>query len=337
MSSEPLTDIEQSMESTQLFFDGLGSAQALQLYMIGLENLEIELLNGYLELFTAEMDSETQIIALSAIPTLEDYLVLSETVSQADATYSVERWNRSVNYWALGYNSVADVPAGQNTDFIEPDVIGSMMETLENLELEAISRGYDDMTAMFEADHQYMTEYVEDNAGSVCASVSIKISQTITMTREAFEGTLTLFNGHATDSMQNISLDLLITNEQGFDCTDLFEISTEALNTVTAIDGTGELGADLEGSAVVLFIPENGAAPTYSVNYRFGGTLSYLDPFTNAMVEIDLFPVTLEVKPSPFIDLHYFLQRDVYGDDALTEDVVEPIVPAEMSILLHNK
>ncbi len=38
----------------------------------------------------------------------------------------------------------------------------------------------------------------EDKRSSVCASVSIKISQKLVMTREAFEGTLTIFNGNET-------------------------------------------------------------------------------------------------------------------------------------------
>ena len=31
------------------------------------------------------------------------------------------------------------------------------------------------------------------------------------------------------------------------------------------------------------------------------------------------------------------MQRDIYGDNPLTPDVVEPIIPAEFSVLIHNK
>ncbi|MGE4285433.1 MAG: GLUG motif-containing protein, partial [Phycisphaerae bacterium] len=332
-----LSDIDESRESTMLFFEGLMAIRDAQRYMIGLDAIEDDLLNGYLELFLAEADSNNPVIPQTTTQVLEDYVVLSEAVNTDDVAYSVERWNRSVAYWALGYDSVADVPAGENTDFVEPNVLINILAKLDEVEQTAVSRGFTGTAEMVEADNAYMTQYVSDNQGSVCASVSIRINQTVTMTREAFEGTLTLFNGHKTEDMQDIQLDLLITDENDFDCTDLFEISTESLDTVTAIDGTGSLSPNSEGTATILFIPERLAAPTHSVNYRFGGTLSYLDPFTATRVEIDLFPVTLEVKPSPLVDLHYFLQRDVYGDDAMTLDVVEPILPAEMSILVHNK
>ena len=45
----------------------------------------------------------------------------------------------------------------------------------------------------------------------------------------------------------------------------------------------------------------------------------------------------MTVKPSPELDLTYFMQRDVFGDDPLTLDVVEPMKPAEFALLINNK
>lgn len=55
--------------------------------------------------------------------------------------------------------------------------------------------------------------------------------------------------------------------------------------------------------------------------YAFGGSLSYVDPFTGLEVTRDLTPITLTVKPSPNLDLTYFMQRDIKGDDPLTKEV----------------
>ena len=95
------------------------------------------------------------------------------------------------------------------------------------------------------------------------------------------------------------------------------------------------LGAEETGSATILFIPEKGAAPEVPVSYSFGGSFSYLDPFTGVTVEKPLFPVTLAVNPSPDLFLHYFMQRDILGDDALTEPI-EPIIPAELAVMIEN-
>ena len=53
-------------------------------------------------------------------------------------------------------------------------------------------------------------------------------------------------------------------------------------------------------------------------------------------INSDLFPVTMTVKPSPNLEMDYFMQRDILGDDPLTKDVVEPMIPSEFSLLIHN-
>lgn len=178
---------------------------------------------------------------------------------------------------------------------------------------------------------------IEDDPtqNAVCASTSIALSQKLTMTREAFEGTLKVFNGSVTDEMDSIKLDLIILNEQGVVSNDLFEIDTSALELITAIDGTGTLAANAEGIARIIFIPEIGAAPTIPKYYSFGGSLSYRDPFSGLSTTMPLVPVTLQVNPSPNLYLHYFLQRDIISDDPLTSNI-EPTIPASMALMIEN-
>ena len=199
----------------------------------------------------------------------------------------------------------------------------------------AVSRGYDNIIDMY--NHALATTKEQVNAGrtSVCASVSINITQKVVMTREAFEGTLTIFNGHTADAMKDIKLNLEIKDENGVLSNDLFQINTKVLSILTGIDGTGTLAAQQKGSATVLFIPEKGAAPTVPKSYSFGGSFSYLDPFTGVTVTKPLFPVTLDVNPSPDLFLHYFMQRNIFGDDPLTVPI-EPIVPAEFAVMIQN-
>jgi len=170
------------------------------------------------------------------------------------------------------------------------------------------------------------------NSNSVCATVTVKFSQTITMTREAFEGTLTLNNGGAAGALTDVNLDLMVTDENGQDATYLFQVNKDAF-----LSGTGSVGSGNSQAGTVIFIPTKQAAPTVPLSYSFGGTLSYTDPGLGEKVTVKLYPVTLQVNPSPDLVLHYFMQRDILGDDPLTEDVVEPSIPAELALMIQNE
>ena len=162
----------------------------------------------------------------------------------------------------------------------------------------------------------------------------------MTMTRQAFRGTLSVFNGNETIAMTDVHLNLEVRDEEGRLATSHeFQTNVESLDQFDgdlALDAPWTLAGGQTGTATILFIPTRYAAPTADREYSFGGTLSYVDPFTGLRVERELYPVTLTVKPSPVLDLTYFMQRDVLGDDALTTDVVEPTVPAEFALLVRN-
>ena len=173
---------------------------------------------------------------------------------------------------------------------------------------------------------------------SVCVTVKLQFKQKLVMTRQAFRGTLTVNNGNEETAMENVKLMLTVKDEDGNVATaHEFQINNESLDGFTGdLDGEWSLDPKQTGTATILFIPTKYAAPESNRLYSFGGSLSYLDPNTGLTVTRDLDPVTLNVKPSPQLDLTYFMQRDIYGDDPLTKDVVEPMVPAEFALLINN-
>ena len=185
-----------------------------------------------------------------------------------------------------------------------------------------------------------LMEHLEGSQSSVCSSITLQFSQTMTMTRQAFRGTLTVFNGHESLPMENVKLTMDVRDEYGTMATPHeFQINVESLNKFDGeldLDAGWSLNANETGVATILFIPTKYAAPTEEMKYSFGGTLSYTDPFTGLEVSRDLYPVTLTVKPSPNLEMTYFMQRDILGDDPLTTDVEEPMVPAEFSVLINN-
>jgi hypothetical protein len=267
--------------------------------------------------------------------------VLPDNLSLEDLATFVARWNRTMAYWqSLPGGEGAALPGDQDDQGLPIISLAKLLginDKIEECEEEAKAAGYDSVHDLVVAQYAY-TEEQSKNSSSVCAKVSLEIKQKISMTREAFDGTLTMTNGHETLPITALGLVLKVTNAAGEDCTDLFEVLTlsDKFNGITAIDGSGTLAAKATGSAMVRFIPERGAAPETPVVYNFGGTLTYINPFSDATATIELSPSTLTVNPSPSLQIHYFLQRDVLGDDPLTRTVIEPSYPAELSALVYN-
>ncbi|MCF8364868.1 MAG: choice-of-anchor D domain-containing protein [Bacteroidales bacterium] len=253
-------------------------------------------------------------------------------ISEIEILNFVSYWNNTVEARNNGVYS----PTPEYPNIIDTLLLHHYELVLDTVIQYVHDRGYPSMDSLFNASAALAGSILDDESSSVCATVTVQFSQTLTMTREAFEGTLTIFNGHETDAMQNISLDLEVKDENGVIRNDLFQINTQSLDQITGIDGSGILDALTEGTAVILFIPERGAAPDVPRYYSFGGTLSYLDPFTGEIFEQPLFPVTLQVNPSPNLYLSYFMQRDIFGDDALTEPI-EPMIPAELAVMINNQ
>lgn len=250
-----------------------------------------------------------------------------QNISKEDYIKLLDRWNDCFNKG--NYQNIIDI------DYIKQqiDIINVSASYLRN-------SGYTSYAELFNAKSEEILEHLTEENNSVCASISLKFSQTMVMTRQAFRGTLTVFNGNETTAMENIRLNIELRNEEGVLATSReFQINAESLDNFTGetnLDSAWSLAANETGTATVLFIPTKYAAPTENQKYSFGGTLTYIDPFTGNEVTRDLFPVELTVKPSPNLNMTYFMQRDIYGDDPLTTDIVESIKPAEFSLLIHN-
>ena len=248
-----------------------------------------------------------------------------EEVPMAEWEWFIDRWN----------NTIAGNTSG---NYIDMNRIYTLQQTMSDMNEQVLSWGYESLSECITKEIEIVQEKIEGGSNSVCSSISLQFSQTMTMTRQAFRGTLTVFNGHETLPMEDVRLNLEVTDEEGNIATSReFQINTESLDTFTGdLEGGWSLDAQKTGTATILFIPSKYAAPTEEKLYSFGGTLSYLDPFTGLEVTRDLFPVTLAVSPSPNLKLTYFMQRDILGDDPLTVNKVEPSVPAEFALLIQN-
>lgn len=246
----------------------------------------------------------------------------------------IERYNNSIRYEKTGEVSenMFDIVLSENNHERELEII----ERAKEMGFPSFKEMAD--VAVEEANH--ILELNEDPSSGVCASVTIKFNQTMVLTRQAFRGTLSITNGNEEVGMTDVKLNVKIRDKEGNLVGDReFAVSPESLDGFKGelnLSSGWALDPKATGTATILFIPSKYAAPVEPLVYSFGGTLSYTDPFTGNEVTLDLSPIDMTVSPSPILQLDYFIQRDILGDDPLTTDKVEASIPAEFALLVHN-
>ena len=169
----------------------------------------------------------------------------------------------------------------------------------------------------------------------VIVTVKMQFNQLLTLTRQAFEGTLTIENG-SDKPMDDILLTLTEKMPNGDLATDReFDISYSEFTGFTGeISGPWTLASGKTGVLKVKFIPTKYAAPIAATDYVFGGNLTFF--VNDKQRHADLTEQVMTVKPTPELNLDYFMQRDIIGDDAITKDVVELSEEAEFAVLISN-
>ena len=179
------------------------------------------------------------------------------------------------------------------------------------------------------------------DANEVCNVITLQISQEAVMTRQAFRARFTLNNGHQTSSLKNFKLNIEIHDQEGNLVTPHeFQVNLDSLVNFQGekqLNSAWTLLPKESGKAIMTLIPTKYAAPTLPTTYSIGGSFSYTDPFSGLLVTREIAPVDILVNPAPDLDLTYFVQRDVFGDDPLTDNVVEPTKPAEFALVIYNK
>lgn len=315
---------------------------------ISMKDFGVELMaaihNADLELQKMREDGTLWTFDLSTIPdntTVDDksqgmgaYLTsLMPNKSANIADFSLRNYvERLRNTWSKedGRGYISD-------NHMDEAVVADILKTRQNCVEKLVNLGIATWTDLMGSARKDMLQYMETQSENTCAQVKLEIQQKLVLTRQAFRGTLTIENG-SSNAIEDILVDVNSTNmETGFMATSReMQISIEKIEGFEGNkDGAWRLGAGKKGVATILFIPTKYAAPENITTYSFGGTLSFKDGSTTQ--NRSLYPVSLQVKPTPELDLTYFMQRDVYGDNPLTTDVVEPVIPAEFSVLIHNK
>ncbi len=180
---------------------------------------------------------------------------------------------------------------------------------------------------------------------TICAVVKIEIQQELTLERQAFEASLVIENTLADKTLENIGVVVNFTDDNDEpvvassnpnDSNADFFIRVNGLDGIDSVTGNGVLAGGQTAVANWLIIPTPGASggipsgKLYFVGADFNYTLDGVDE------TITVAPDSIYVKPMPLLTLDYFLPRDVFADDPLTQSQIEPIEPFTLGVRVQN-
>jgi hypothetical protein len=268
--------------------------------------------------------SEAELAALLVLA--RPRLVGSDAVSALAA-----RWNRTLDYRALGITNLTQLSEGMSADFIALDRLQATWASAR-VGLEAnLAAGYPNLyDAALTAVALARAESAPQEG--VCARVGLRLDQQVVLTRDAFNGTLEIDN-RSGSLLTDISVSIEIRDGAQVLANDLFGIGLIELSGLSGVDGGGMLLGNARGRAVWMIVPTPQAAWDNATEYFIGGTLSYVQE--GRRITVPLFPARVEVWPTARLQMHYFLEREVYSDDPFTE-AIEPAEPFALGLLVHN-
>lgn len=181
-----------------------------------------------------------------------------------------------------------------------------------------------------------MTQGNESQANTVtCARVKIEILQDLTLERVAFDARLVITNNLPDQSLENLSVRLDITDENGEDVSSLFFVKILSMDKINAVDGTSAIPPQVAAEIHWMLIPTPGAGGTGPQGRRYfvGGNVEFTA--NSSPQSMGLMPDMITVKPQPELVLDYFLPREVWADDPFTDPVEAPI-PFTLGVRTKN-
>ena len=171
------------------------------------------------------------------------------------------------------------------------------------------------------------------DTGGTCATVSMQLGQQATQTRDAFDAQLKISNGGSQD-LDDVDVDIVITDANGNDVTSKFGIMAPTMSGFTnGADSLGGLSGNAEGTANWILVPSTELAQNGPEVYYVGGYLSYARD--GVTVTHKMAAAAITVFPQPELELTYFMQRDVIGDDPWTDEI-EASEPFELAVMVKN-
>ncbi|CAF2834201.1 unnamed protein product [Rotaria sp. Silwood2] len=191
------------------------------------------------------------------------------------------------------------------------------------------SLGYSNLFHAYIDIFQQYYDANKDSPVGICATVTIRIVQNVTIARQGFAAEMTIDNSGA-DALYDIQITLDIQTDNQSNANDRFSIG-ETIVTDDAYNGSLTVGGSAQFNWLI--IPYLSAAPTASTWYSVGGQLSYT--IAGQRVNITLLPDRILVDPEARLDIVYFLEEHSIGFDPLSSEWVAS-QPFILAVVITN-
>lgn len=180
---------------------------------------------------------------------------------------------------------------------------------------------------------------------SLCARVRLEIRQELAFERQAFDAEMVITNGLETQSLQDVSVEVIFEDDAGnrvsatsdpSDVGALFFIRVDALENILNVSGTGVVAPATTARINWLIVPSAAAAGGSVAGKRYfvGARLFYR--LAGEVQEVAVAPDFITVRPQPELELDYFITRDVRADDPFTPEI-EPAEPFSLGVRVMNQ
>ncbi len=257
---------------------------------------------------------------------------LTNDISAADIHLFVDRWNRTLDYADSEIFYSTNVPVGMSSNFIAVDLQRQHLALANEAILEAAALGYTNVFEELKISMEQLRAFINQPSSGVCAQVRLRIDQEAVIARDAFRASLEIVNDSST-SLSNITVNLMVLNSAGEIVNSLFAIPAPALANISVVNGLGEVVPGTRGSITWTIVPTTDSAQTVPEVYYVSGSIRYVQ--NGASVIVPLASQSITVHPLAQLQLTYFHQRDVLGDDPFTDEI-EPSVPYSLATMIRN-
>jgi hypothetical protein len=150
---------------------------------------------------------------------------------------------------------------------------------------------------------------------------------------DVFTATLEIDDDSRTTPLENVKIALTICDDEGAASEYLFDIEPPQVTGIEDVSGTGSLAPSSSLAAEWPITAAPQAACGEPQHYDISGELTYI--VSGAPFRTILYPVRITLLPNPQLTVKYFLERDVRGDDPLT-DSIEPTAPFSLGMMVSN-
>ncbi len=157
-------------------------------------------------------------------------------------------------------------------------------------------------------------QQLEDGAGnSVYEIVKLTLNQTATIERQAFDATLRISNGYPSYALQNVNVQVVLTDaDGGVVPTSKYVLKSEGVTGINALDGTASLAAASSLVGQWQIIPMNGLGgddPETGKKYYAKALITYY--VNGKFVETSTEGVEITIFPQPQVTLNYYVPHKI--------------------------